>query len=74
MDKFITWALQGCMSVALGAGAWYADAMGDKVEALAQQVSELRTEAAVQRVLVQQFDRLEARVTRLEDRTSAPPR
>jgi hypothetical protein len=71
VDRAITWTLQALMTAALAVGGWYARVTGEKVEALTQQLGEIRTEVAVQRTMAAQIERLDARVLRLEDRLTS---
>jgi hypothetical protein len=52
IDKVATYALQTFMAVALSIGGWYAKGTGEKVDALASQLADLRTQQAVQAALV----------------------
>jgi hypothetical protein len=52
IEKVGSYLLQTFLGVAISVGAWYAKGTGEKVDALAAQLGELRTQQAVQAALV----------------------
>jgi hypothetical protein len=71
LDRLVTWGLQIVIGAVLSAGAWYANAMGGKVDALIERTADLQTQVAVLTAGAQDSASLRRELTALQVQVGA---